>query len=599
MSGPSPTTAAGALSTFSIKSGGSEIDSTIQVYSIDTWSAVGKVPKARIVILDGDVSEENFPVSSAPVFIPGKEIEIAAGYDNTNKTIFKGVVVKQSLEIDTSQSSRLVVDVVDKALKMTLSRKNAIFEKITDGDLIGKLISANGLTKDVGSTAVTHEDVVQFYCSDWDLMMTRAEMNGFVVVVDAGKVTVKAPDTGQSPVLTIAYGDSILDLQAEMNAATQYASSAIASSTWDPDTQKLVSSGPGTVSVTEAGNLSSAELAKVFDIAAFPQQTNAPIEKDALKEWSSGELLKSKLSKIRGRVRFNGSALAKTGTVIALDGLGTRFNGNVYVGGVHHGIADGLWTTTADFGLSATWFAAEAPDVEAPGAAAQLPAVCGLQTGIVKKVAADPAGEFRVEVSLPLLKDDAKGVWARLSGFYASNKVGAVFYPEIGDEVVVGFMNDDPRYPVILGSVYSKKLAPPVAPDEKNNKKVLVTRTKMELTFDEENQIIEIKTPGKNVITLSDKGKSIAIKDGKGNSVTLSESGIDIASAAKLSLSAKGDVTIDAKGNLKMTAAANVNVEGLQIAHKAKTKFAADGAAQAELTSSAMVTVKGALVKIN
>ena len=32
---------------------------------------------------------------------------------------------------------------------MTLERRNAVFEKIKDSDLIGKLISQNGLKKDV------------------------------------------------------------------------------------------------------------------------------------------------------------------------------------------------------------------------------------------------------------------------------------------------------------------------------------------------------------------------------------------------------------------------------------------------------------------
>ncbi len=223
----------------------------------------------------------------------------------------------------------------------------------------------------------------------------------------------------------------------------------------------------------------------------------------------------------------------------------------------------------------------------------------GLQTGVVKKVAGDPAGEFRVFVSLPLLQDDAKGVWARLGGFYASDKVGAVFYPETGDEVVVGFMNEDPRFPVILGSVYGKKLAPPVAPDEKNSKKALVTKSKLEITFDEEGKIIEIKTPGNNSVKLDDKGKTILIKDGNGNTVSLSNSGITLDSASNINITAKGNITVDAKANVKVKATANASIEALQIAHKAQTKFSAQGTAQAEVTASGMLTLQGAMVKIN
>jgi phage protein D len=342
----------GSFATASIKSEGEVIDGTFKVLSIDVWAAINKVPKARIVLSDGNAAKRDFPISSSPTFIPGKKIEIAAGYDtHKNCTIFKGVVLKQGIEIDASGSSKLIVHVTDEAITMTLERKNAVFDKITDGDLIGKLITSNGLAKDVASTDTVHEEIVQSYTSDWDLMLTRAEINGLVVVVDGGKVVVKAPDTRQAAVIFFEFGESIFDLQAEMNAATQYSSSAINSYTWDPDAQKLIEAGPGPVKVTEQGNISSADLAKVFDVKKFPQQTGAAIEKTALKDRSSAELLKSKLSKIRGHVRSDGTALAQIGKTIELAGLGTRFNGDAFISGIHHVIADGRWLTTAYFGL--------------------------------------------------------------------------------------------------------------------------------------------------------------------------------------------------------------------------------------------------------
>jgi Rhs element Vgr protein len=472
MTAPSPTLAAGSLSTFAVKSDGKAIASTFQVLSIDVWAAVGKVPKARLVLFDGSPATRSFDISNLDTFVPGKKIEIAAGYDNKKKdVIFNGLIVKQGMEINETEGSKLVVDITDPAIKMTLARNSAVFEKITDSELIGKLITANGLEKDVASSSTGHENIVQYYASDWDLMLTRAEINGFVVIVDSGKVSVKPPNTNQAAVLNVEYGESILNLQAEMNAATQLGASSINSMAWDATTQMVVEAGPGSVPVKEPGNITSEELAKVFSVAKFAQQTGASSIKAALKDWSSSELLKTKLSKIRGHVRFQGNALARVGRTIELAGLGERFNGTAFISGIHHSISEGRWLTTAEFGLSPQWFAAQAPEIAAPPAAGQLPPIQGLQPGIVKKTAVDPEGEFRVLVNLPLLRNDAHGVWARLVTYYASNKVGAMFYPEIGDEVIVGFMNQDPRDPVILGSVHSKKLAPPLVPDEKNNKK--------------------------------------------------------------------------------------------------------------------------------
>lgn len=599
MSPASPNLNAGSEVSFTIKADGKALSSTVEVRSIDTWNAVNKVPKARLVLFDGNPATGDFELSALKTFLPGVKVEIALGYEGRETTVFKGVIVKQGIEIDQTEGSKLIVDVTDEALKMTLERKNALFEKIKDSDLIGKLITAGGLAKSVEATNTIHEAIVQYYATDWDLMMTRAEMNGFVVTIESGKVTVRKPDTSQAPALTLKYGDSILDLDAEMDAATQVTSSAIKSYAWDPATQKLIESGPGAASVKEQGNVSSAELAKVFNIRKLAQQTGAPIEKSSLQDWSSAELLKSKLSKIRGSVRFQGNAGAVTGKTIELAGLGPRFNGTAFVSGVHHHVEDGTWTTTAEFGLSFQWFAEETPDIAAPETSGQLPAIQGLQTGVVKKVAKDPGGEYRVFVNLPILQDNSKGVWARLGTFYGSNKIGALFFPEVNDEVIVGFMNEDPRYAVILGSVYGKKLPPPYPPDEQNNQKALVTRSKLEINFNDKDKVLEIKTPGGHSIKLDDKSGAVSIKDSNKNTVSLSKGGIALDSGSNIKITAKGNITIQANGNLALGAKANATMEGLQVEHKAKAKFAARGNSQAELAASGILTVRGALVKIN
>jgi Rhs element Vgr protein len=599
MTAPSPAIQDGSTLSFSIKLAGKEIASTYQVVSIETWTCINKVSKATVVLLDGSAETRDFPASSLNTFLPGTKVEIGSGYDGTTRPIYGGVIARQGIAINPHEASKLVLHLCDEAIKMTLDRRNATFENVRDSELIGKLIAANGLAKDVAQTNTVHEEIVQYYASDWDLMLTRAEMNGLVVMAEGSKITVKRPDTQQTPVLRVEYGDSILDLEAEMDAATQLSPSAIKSYAWDVDSRKLIDSGPGTVAVKEQGNYSSAELAKVFNVHSFAQQTGAPIEKTALQDWSSAELLKSRLSKIQGHVRFQGSALAKVGKTIELAGLGGRFNGTAFLAGVQHSIANGRWLTTGHFGLSADWFADTAPRVTAPAASGQLPGIKGLQTGIVKKVAKDPGGEFRVQVALPLLQAKAKPIWVRLAGFYASKAFGAVFYPEVDDEVIVAFMNEDPRYGVILGSVYSKTIAPAFPPDEKNNKKAITTRSKLQIVFDDQDKVIEITTPGKHSVRMDDKAKSITIKDAKGSSVSLSSSGITLDSAAGVSIKAKGDITIDAKGNLKLTAAAKASMEGLQVAHTAKTQFVAKGNAAAEVSASGILTLKGALVKIN
>jgi Rhs element Vgr protein len=596
---PSPVVAAGAQVAFTITVEERALDVTIQVARIETWSSVNRVPRARLVMYDGSATAGTFPLSASNTFYPGYEVEVAAAYNNqAEMPIFQGIVVRQGVEIAEHGSPRLVVELRDRAVGMTLRRKNAVFTDTKDSVLMHQLIRAYQLTGEVADTPVTHPQVVQYYASDWDMMVMRAEVNGFVVLADRGTVRVGPPDTQQRPVLTVNFGESVMGLQAEMDAASQLSSSAIHSRAWDPSTQTVLDGRPFAFAFEEPGDIPSETLATKLDVETFGQQSGGMLEVASLEGWSSAELFKSKLSKIRGWVRFQGSALAKPGTVVKLGGLGGRFDGGMWVSGVHHVIAEGSWLTTAEFGLSPRWYAEERPDIAAPPAAAQLPPVSGLQTGVVRAVATDPGGGFRVQVNLPLLGDVAPAlVWARLATFYASKGFGALFYPEPGDEVVVGFMNDDPRFPVVLGSVYSANRAPPAAPAEKNDIKELITRGKLTLRFDDANAVLEIRTP-KSRICLDDRADEVRVEDGNGNHVTLAKGGITVESASDLTLKAAGNVSVQAGGNLSLGATGDVSVEGLNVSARAQANLSATGSA-AELKGSASVVVKGAVVMIN
>lgn len=582
MSGVRPGSAAGSIVTFTITSDGAVIPDEAQVVSITTRMALNQVPRARVVLVDGDAATQDFPMSDSEAFLPGANVEISAGYYGQDSLIFSGVIVRHAVKIDRSHGSRLVIEIADKALAMTLERKNAVFEQMKDSDIISALIEKSGLGASVDATTTVLEQVVQFDATDWDMMMTRAQVNGFVVLVDAGTVTVAAPDTTTPPQLSVTYGVDMMSVDAEMDAPSQLAQSAVKSTAWNVPTQRVVEQSARPVSVTEAGNVTSDDLAEVFDVESFVNQTGAPIEETSLADWATAQLQMAKLAKIRGSVEFPGNSLAKAGDMIELAGIGQRFEGASYVSAVSHDISKGGWTTTCDFGMSPNWFAAETA-VATPEAAGLLPPIRGLQTGVVKAVAHVADGELRVQVELPLLRAADAAIWVRLGSFYASKAVGAVFYPEVGDEVIVGFMNDDPRYGVILASVFSATMAPPYLPDDTNRMKAIVTRSQLEVTFDDEDKIIEVKTPAGQSVTLDDTSGEVVVKDMNSNTVTMSSSGIVFDSAADVDIKARENVTIEATG----------------ITLRATSEFSASGDGSAELTSFGVCTVTGALVKIN
>ena len=122
----------------------------------------------------------------------------------------------------------------------------------------------------------------------------------------------------------------------------------------------------------------------------------------------------------------------------------------------------------------------------------------GLHTAVEKKLDGDPAEECRIQVELPWLEGDSRLLWARLSTLYATGGSGAFWLPEPGDEVLVGFVNNDPTHPVILGGLYGAGHKPPYEYTAENPTKAFVTREKLRIEFDEEKKIITVSTPGNN-----------------------------------------------------------------------------------------------------
>ena len=571
------------------------------VLSIEVTHAVNRVPAARIVLQDDSDTDaaQRFALSDGTAFQPGAEVEVKAGYGSAKDTVFKGIVVRHGIRIGAVGQGRLVLECRDKAVKLTIGRKCVNYLDSKDSDVIAKLAQGHGLEKDVADTTVQHKELVQYDVSDWDFMLARAEANGMVVLAQAGKLTVAAPAVDGAAALGVTYGEDLLEFDGDIDARSQFA--AVNGAAWDPATQVVVEhkADPAPLAALQGdGHFKPADLAQVIGLDVLRLRSPTPLDADGLKAWSGARQLKAGLARLRGRMRFRGSALARPGTLLEVKGAGKRFGGNVWLSAVTHMIASGDWMTDAEFGLAPEALA-ERHALAAPLAAGLTAGVTGLQIGVVLKLDEDPAQQYRVQVSLPVTQAEQAGVWARLATGYGTAGTGQFFIPEVGDEVLLGFLDSDPSHPVILGSLYSSKRKPAYEIAAANDTKAIVTRSMLKIEFDEKKKAITIATPGNNTITLSDDAKSIELADQNGNKVTLGESGIVLDSPKDIAITAKGKITLDAVGNVGVTSKADVKQSAMNIGCEASVGFTAKGNASAELSASGQTVVKGAMVMIN
>lgn len=539
-----------------------------------------RIPTARLVFKDGNAAKQDFELSNTTFFIPGKKIEIQAGTVFSKDILFQGIVIRYQLKTRANGESLLIVECKDEAVKMTAARKNACFSQQKDSDVFQTIIQSYGLTPDLEDTQLAHEQLVQYNTTDWDFLVSRAEANGKVVLVSDGTVAVKTPalvNTGTN--LEFLYGQNILDLDLEIDTRLQ--TETAKTQGWDPAGQ-TVTEVEGIPPVwTDLGDLASADLGKITGTGGISLRHSGALDPGELQSWADSARLKAAVAKVRGRIRCRGTAQLQPGATINIAGVGGRFKGLAYVSGVRHEISEGAWSLDVQVGLAPEWFSGE-NDMLEPPAAGLLPAVNGLQIGVVTQLQGDPAGEERIKVQLPLVVNSADGIWARIVALDAGANRGTCFRPEIGDEVVVGFLNDDPRHALMLGMLHSSAKPAPLPVDDKNPQKGYFSRDGIKFLFDDQHKTVTLETPGGRKLVLDDKAGIVKMQDKK-SSVTLSGQGIELKSSGKITLKADGDLELEGK---------NINI-------KAKAQLKAAGSGGTEVSSPATTVLKGGLVQIN
>jgi type VI secretion system secreted protein VgrG len=119
-----------------------------------------------------------------------------------------------------------------------------------------------------------------------------------------------------------------------------------------------------------------------------------------------------------------------------------------------------------------------------PALTYQKPVIPGFQTAIVtgppgEKVHVDEYG--RVKVRFPWdrsrSEDKDSSCWLRVSQFWADNTFGAMTIPRIGEEVVVSFLEGDPDRPLIVGRVYNAEKKVPLDLPKQNTQSIWRSQT--------------------------------------------------------------------------------------------------------------------------
>jgi type VI secretion system secreted protein VgrG len=98
--------------------------------------------------------------------------------------------------------------------------------------------------------------------------------------------------------------------------------------------------------------------------------------------------------------------------------------------------------------------------------------VQGPQTAVVvghddEEIHVDDYGRVKVQFHWDRegKKNENSSCWVRVAQFWAGKRWGASFWPRVGQEVIVDFLDGDPDQPIVVGSVYNAQQMPPYLGD--------------------------------------------------------------------------------------------------------------------------------------
>ena len=389
-------------------------------------------------------------------------------------------------------------------MNLTISRNNSVFTNQSDKEIFDKIgkkytidFNADNIEPPTTQPLMQHKQMIQAWCSDWDFILSRAESNGWWLIcgIEGGdQLRLIDPNKINNPVaiLDLNAGSIISAIDLCIDIENQV--DKISAKSWNVDEQEIAI---GTSLDIQPLSKEKQKFEKLTNSTSYSLYHPGDIDKEELTTWALGRKTRNDFSLFRGKIKLAGRLDIDIGTQVELNNLGRYFNGIHVICSVRYLIDEDGFQTEIGIGIPVDGLFAM-QNAELPSAGAMLPAIKGLYIGIVKGYAAegDKDNQLLVKVDLKLFdQDDNTGVWGRLTSIYAGAERGVVFRPEIDDEVVLGFFNDDPRYPVILGSMHSAKKKPPIPFTKENNDKAIITKNKsVTILLDDDKQSIVLKT---------------------------------------------------------------------------------------------------------
>ncbi len=225
------------------------------------------------------------------------------------------------------------------------------------------------------------------------------------------------------------------------------------------------------------------------------------------------------------------------------------------------------------------------------------PVIHGVQTAIVTgdsadEIMVDQYGRVKVQFDWDRegKKDSQSSCWIRVAQNWAGKKWGAFFFPRVGQEVLVDFINGDPDQPIISGAVYNADLMPPYALPADKTQSGIKTRSTKEGGADNFNELrFEDKKGNELVYMQAEKDKQLYVKNDQKEKID-NDRFLEVGNNDDAKVKVNRTVDIGENDTLKVGKSLNIEA-GKEIVIKT-------GSAKITMSSSGNISIEGTNINI-
>ncbi|MCF2149258.1 VgrG-related protein [Desmonostoc muscorum LEGE 12446] len=494
--------------------------------------------------------------------------------------LIEGEITGMEVHFNEKSEANMIVRGYDISHRLHRGRYNRSFLNITDSQIVKKIVKEVGI--DIGKideSGEVHKYVFQENQTNMEFLQERAARIGFDLFVTEDNINFCKPESQAS--LPLKWLVEISKFSTRVTSAEQVSSVEVRG--WDYTKKQLISSTANKEKqITKTGNQLGSSTSNKFRNLQAPKMI--VVDKPVATQKQADVMAQALCDELGGEFVFAdakafGNPEIRPRRVVRLQELGTRYNGEYYVTETRHFYNGRVYET--DFSVRGLRAANLFTTLSTKK---HLQPSETLLVGIVTDNK-DPEKWGRVKVKFPTLTEEHASDWARVVAVGAGPNRGFDCLPEINDEVLVGFEHGDIHRPYVIGGVWNGKDAPPEKVDDSVGSKgvrlrTIKTRVGHVLQFVEEDKAssktgirtetqaghkmylndsdrhIEIKTAGGHTIKMDDGRKSITIETTGGHSIEMSDA------SKSVSVKSKGNLSLDAVGNIDITANGNITVRG-------------------------------------